>query len=347
MDAVPSGSREPKSIEVAYLLWFLGGALGAHRFYLGSARVGATMAAAILIAVSVPPKVGWVLLIPIAGWTLLDALYIPGLLRARALGLEPPFFAPPALAWFAIAAAAHIGTAFLADISGASHASALSHIAGLGWALFMSALSPAARRGGAWLAFSWALAALPLHLASVAIPIFGPWIVLALHSTLCAIAAARHEPAPPPAPAAQGEPPAVSAASGALPSLAPARGSERDILAAIDSQARSLPKHAGRIREIVEIGEKILAEIERDPKSLPAVQRFLDYYLESAAKIVALHAKVAASKGGRPETGLNEALDDIHRTFQHFLDRALDDDVADLDSELAVLRTKMRSEGIS
>jgi hypothetical protein len=44
---------------------------------------------------------------------------------------------------------------------------------------------------------------------------------------------------------------------------------------------------------------------------------------------------------------LNEALDDIHRTFQHFLDRALDDDVADLDSELAVLRTKMRSEGIS
>ena len=120
-----------------------------------------------------------------------------------------------------------------------------------------------------------------------------------------------------------------------------------DLLRSLLVSAKALPKHAAQIKAIVETGHKIFEEIERDPKSRAAVQRFLDYYLASAAKIVALHAKVAASRGGRTEAGLSEALDDIQRTFQHFLDRALEDDVADLDSELTVLRTKMRTEGIS
>ena len=45
--------------------------------------------------------------------------------------------------------------------------------------------------------------------------------------------------------------------------------------------------------------------------------------------------------------GLAEALENIHRTFQHFLDQGLADNVADLDSELTVPRARMRSEGIS
>jgi hypothetical protein len=298
--------------------------------------------------VSLPSKVGWVLLIPVAGWVLLDALHIPGLIRARALGLEQPFLVPPPLAWFAIAAAAHIGTSFLADLPGASRAPSLAHIAGLGWALFMSALPPAAGRDGTWLAFSWALAALPLHVASVAIEILGPWIVLAMHPTLCAIAAARHGPAPSAAPAeASLLPVAPPVPPTLMQPMAPLGASGRELLDVIAAHGKSLPKHAARIKAIVEIGETIFDEIERDPKSRGAVQRFLDYYLDSAAKIVALHAKVADSKGGKTEAGLTEALEDIHRTFQHFLDRALADDVADLDAELTVLRTKMRSEGIS
>ena len=121
----------------------------------------------------------------------------------------------------------------------------------------------------------------------------------------------------------------------------------RALVAAIATYAEALPAHAAEVRAIAELGDRILDEVERDPKSRPAVQRFLDYYLESAAKIIALHAKMAALKSGRSEAGLGEALADIRRTFQHFLDRALDDDLADLDSELTVLRTKMRSEGIS
>jgi TM2 domain-containing membrane protein YozV len=336
-------SATPKSLALAYLLWLIGGSLGAHRFYLGSPRVGASMIATLLAAIGMPGSAGWVLLIPLLVWTLLDALVIPALVRGRALFSGEPFPVTAPLAWFAIGAMIHIAGSFLEEVGDHSQFNGLPHIAGLGWSLFMASLPPLAGRGGTAAALGWALFAVPLHMATTLIGGgFGFWIVLAAHPTLCAMAALRHLPA-------SGSPVAIEAVPPAgEPAPAPAaRESGRAVLAAIASYAAALPDQADELRAISELGERILDEVERDPKSRPAVQRFLDYYLESAAKIIALHAKMAALKPGRAEPGLGAAIADIRRTFQYFLDRALDDDLADLDSELTVLRTKMRSEGIS
>ncbi|MFU7527762.1 TM2 domain-containing protein [Qipengyuania sp. ASV99] len=61
-----------KSVGLAYLLWFLLGAFGVHRFYAGSTRTGV---AQLLLLLSV---LGWVVLIP---WLLIDLALIPGLIR--------------------------------------------------------------------------------------------------------------------------------------------------------------------------------------------------------------------------------------------------------------------------
>src|SRR5262249_59181689 len=71
-----------KSIVVAYLLWFLFGWAGGHRFYAG--KVGSAVAQLLLFIFGVILTffiVGILLLIPQGIWVLIDAFLIPGWIR--------------------------------------------------------------------------------------------------------------------------------------------------------------------------------------------------------------------------------------------------------------------------
>lgn len=61
-----------KSVGITYLLWFLLGWFGVHRFYAGATKSGV---AQLLLALSI---VGWLVLIP---WLIADLFLIPGLVR--------------------------------------------------------------------------------------------------------------------------------------------------------------------------------------------------------------------------------------------------------------------------
>ena len=66
-----------KSTGVAYLLWFLLGGFGAHRFYLG--QTGSATAQLILLLLGwIPLFVGWVVL---GVWLFVDLFLIPGIAR--------------------------------------------------------------------------------------------------------------------------------------------------------------------------------------------------------------------------------------------------------------------------
>ena len=76
----------PKSMGVAYMLWFSVGSLGGHRFYLGRVASGAVMAAVSLtgtvitfaLLVHNPPSLaGAAFTIPAWVWWLIDAFRIP------------------------------------------------------------------------------------------------------------------------------------------------------------------------------------------------------------------------------------------------------------------------------
>lgn len=80
----------PKSIVVAYVLWFFLGQLGIHRFYLG--RKGSAIAMLILTIIgwaTVAFVVGFFLLGIVGIWLIVDIFLIPGMVRtAGASGLE-------------------------------------------------------------------------------------------------------------------------------------------------------------------------------------------------------------------------------------------------------------------
>lgn len=71
-----------KSVLVAYLLWFLLGVLGAHRFYLG--RTSSAVAMLLISLVSFPlmlVAVGFVTWFAVIVWAVIDLFLIPGIVR--------------------------------------------------------------------------------------------------------------------------------------------------------------------------------------------------------------------------------------------------------------------------
>ena len=71
-----------KSLAVSYALWFLLGLFGGHRFYNG--RIGSAVAQLLLTIVGLVLTVvylGYLFLIGVAIWALVDAFLIPGWVR--------------------------------------------------------------------------------------------------------------------------------------------------------------------------------------------------------------------------------------------------------------------------
>jgi len=76
-------SNEKKSIGITYLLWFLFGGLGVHRFYLGKTRSAVGMVVLTILGVlTLVVYIGAFLLLGLGIWLLVDAFLIPGMVQA-------------------------------------------------------------------------------------------------------------------------------------------------------------------------------------------------------------------------------------------------------------------------
>lgn len=79
-------ANERKSTGVAYLLWFLLGGFGGHRFYLGQSGTAAVMLALTIVGILASPLgVGFVLILITGIWALVDAFLIPGMIARLTL----------------------------------------------------------------------------------------------------------------------------------------------------------------------------------------------------------------------------------------------------------------------
>jgi TM2 domain-containing membrane protein YozV len=80
----PATARPTKSLVVAYVLWWFGGPIGAHRFYLGATKSGFAMLGLLfgagMMAVFAP-IVAVSMIVGDLVWTFIDAFLIPGLRR--------------------------------------------------------------------------------------------------------------------------------------------------------------------------------------------------------------------------------------------------------------------------
>lgn len=77
-----------KSLLIAYLLWWFLGTLGVHRMYAGRVASGVAMLVlSVVSAVLTIVAVGFLGLVAIVAWWLVDAILLPGMIESYNLRL--------------------------------------------------------------------------------------------------------------------------------------------------------------------------------------------------------------------------------------------------------------------
>ena len=109
------------------------------------------------------------------------------------------------------------------------------------------------------------------------------------------------------------------------------------------------PKVREDIERICVLSEKIFRNFKTDPKDIRVARPLLNYYLDSTIKILRQYSKLAKkdSGSGHPDAvrRAEEVLGTIEQSFENQLKRLHEDDVLDLDTEIAVLKKAMKMDG--
>ena len=120
-------------------------------------------------------------------------------------------------------------------------------------------------------------------------------------------------------------------------------------LQGIDAAAQSIavPEFAERLRRIIGIGNKILAEIERDPRDAARARRFLNIYLDSAERVTTEYARTHRQIRKQPlEENFRTLLMEMENTFENQYAKLLENDLVSLDVDIEVLNARLKREGV-
>jgi hypothetical protein len=107
-----------------------------------------------------------------------------------------------------------------------------------------------------------------------------------------------------------------------------------------------------KIDRIEELSAKIFCIVEENPAKLPAIRRFMDYYLPTTLKL--LHSYATLEKQG--DSGENTTyakeridvgLDILTKCYEQQLDQLFESDALDIDTDIDVLESMMKQDGLS
>lgn len=102
-----------------------------------------------------------------------------------------------------------------------------------------------------------------------------------------------------------------------------------------------------RIENICAIADRILAEIESDPRDIRRARKFLNVYLDGARQVTEGYARThQQNQSGQLEQNFRNVLETIESVFQEQHQKLLEQDVFDLDVKIEVLTTQLKREGI-
>jgi 5-bromo-4-chloroindolyl phosphate hydrolysis protein len=109
------------------------------------------------------------------------------------------------------------------------------------------------------------------------------------------------------------------------------------------------PEFASGAKDIVATSHDILGYLSKNPARVKRARKFLSYYLDTTLFIVKGYAEVEASND--PEIAASrgkqkEILITIKQAFDKQLAVLLRNDVMDIDAEIDVLRSTLKSEGL-
>ncbi len=112
------------------------------------------------------------------------------------------------------------------------------------------------------------------------------------------------------------------------------------------------PSISADIVRLEEISEAILSAVKQEPKKLPQIRRFMDYYLPTTLKLLNSYDRMsAAGVSGENISSTLSKVEGIMRTivsaFEKQLDSLYGSDALDISTDITVLETMLASEGLT
>lgn len=106
-----------------------------------------------------------------------------------------------------------------------------------------------------------------------------------------------------------------------------------------------------KVSDILNLSEKIISDIEKDPDKIKYSRQFLSYYLNTALKIIKQYIEISEKniKDIEVEKVLaktEKILEIIKNSFEKHLANLIKNDIMNLDVELSVLEKTLKSEGM-
>ncbi|MBK9575600.1 MAG: 5-bromo-4-chloroindolyl phosphate hydrolysis family protein [Fibrobacteres bacterium] len=139
---------------------------------------------------------------------------------------------------------------------------------------------------------------------------------------------------------------------GMRPEVAEALENGRRQVVQILELAGRIPNESVRAEALAigEIGRGILGDLGKDQEDLPKARRFLDYYLESTRKVLERYVDLSERNLATREAreGLEKVgnlLGEVRKGFEAHRAGLAAEDLLDLDVEMQLLRSTMKTDG--
>lgn len=104
------------------------------------------------------------------------------------------------------------------------------------------------------------------------------------------------------------------------------------------------------IERMEKAGELIFAALEKDTRKAPQIRRFMNYYLPTADKLLVSYREFSAIAGAGENAksamdSIANSMDMIATAFEKQLDALYKDSALDIETEIEVMETIIKSEG--
>lgn len=107
-----------------------------------------------------------------------------------------------------------------------------------------------------------------------------------------------------------------------------------------------------KIRDIMEVSDKIIRDAIDDPSDVPQIKKFLDYYLPTTIKLLNTYDRMG-SQGIEGEnisgtmSSIEEMLDTAIGAYKKLLDSLFANQAMDIETDIEVMNTMLKREGLA
>lgn len=107
-----------------------------------------------------------------------------------------------------------------------------------------------------------------------------------------------------------------------------------------------------KIRELIDVSDKIVTDAIDDPSDVPQIKKFLDYYLPTTIKLLNAYDRMGAQGiEGENISGtmqsIEEMLDTAVAAYKKLLDSLFANQALDVETDIEVMNTLLKREGLT